>query len=78
MQDLLHKLEGFVHAASLDLNMGHHHVKLNPDAQKHCTIVISRCFPRTNDRAHAGSRLCSPPRRRRLNGFEKLILRPFV
>jgi hypothetical protein len=25
--------------ASLDRNMGHCHVKLNPDAQKHCTIV---------------------------------------
>jgi hypothetical protein len=39
MQDLLHKLEGFMHATSLDLNMGCCHVKLNPDAQKHCTIV---------------------------------------
>jgi hypothetical protein len=38
-QDLLHKLEGFMHATSLDLNMGHHHVKLNPDAQKRCTII---------------------------------------
>jgi hypothetical protein len=39
MQDLLHKLEGFMHAASLDLNMGCHHVKLNPGAQKCCTII---------------------------------------
>jgi hypothetical protein len=39
IQDLLHKLEGFMCATSLDLNMGCHHVKLNPDAQKHCTIV---------------------------------------
>jgi hypothetical protein len=38
-QDLLHKLEGFMHATSSDLNMGCHHVKLNPDAQKRCTIV---------------------------------------
>jgi hypothetical protein len=38
-QDLLHKLEGFMHATSLDLNMGHYHVKLNPDAQKCCTVV---------------------------------------
>jgi hypothetical protein len=28
-----------MHATSLDLNMGHYHVKLNTDAQKHCTIV---------------------------------------
>jgi hypothetical protein len=36
---VLHELEGFVHAASPDLNMGYHHIKLNPDAQKHCTII---------------------------------------
>jgi hypothetical protein len=39
IQDLLHKLEGFMHAASLDLNMGYCHVKLNPDAQKYCAII---------------------------------------
>jgi hypothetical protein len=39
IQDLLHKLEGFMHATSLDLNMGYYHIKLNPDAQKYCTII---------------------------------------
>jgi hypothetical protein len=39
MQDLSHKLECFVHAASLDLNMGHCHFKLNLDAQNYCTII---------------------------------------
>jgi hypothetical protein len=39
IQDLLHKLEGFMCAASLDLNMGCCHIKLNPDAQKCCTII---------------------------------------
>jgi hypothetical protein len=39
IQDLLHKLEGFMHATPLDLNMGYYHIKLNPDAQKYCTII---------------------------------------
>jgi hypothetical protein len=39
IQDLLHKLEGFMYATSLDLNMGYYHIKLNPDAQKYCTII---------------------------------------
>jgi hypothetical protein len=38
-QDLPHKLEGFMCAASLNLNMGCHHVKLNSDAQKCCTVI---------------------------------------
>jgi hypothetical protein len=41
-QDPLHKLEGFMHATSSDLNMGCYHVKLNPDAQECCTIVTQR------------------------------------
>jgi hypothetical protein len=39
IQDLLHKLEGFMHPTSLDLNMGHCHIKLDPETQKYCTIV---------------------------------------
>jgi hypothetical protein len=39
LQDLLHELKGFMCATSLDLNMGHCHIKLNPDAQKYCTII---------------------------------------
>jgi hypothetical protein len=39
MQDLLHELKGLMRATSFDSNMGHCHVELNPDAQKHCTIV---------------------------------------
>jgi hypothetical protein len=39
IQDMLHKLEGFMYATSLDLNMDYYHIKLNPDAQKHCTII---------------------------------------
>jgi hypothetical protein len=35
----LHALEGFMHAASLALNMGYCHAELNPDAQKCCTII---------------------------------------
>jgi hypothetical protein len=39
IQDMLHKLEGFMYATSLDLNMGYYHIKLNPNAQKYCTII---------------------------------------
>jgi hypothetical protein len=39
IQDMLHKLEGFMYATSLDLNMGYYHIKLNPDAQKYCSII---------------------------------------
>jgi hypothetical protein len=39
IQDVLHKLEGFMYATSLVLNMGYYHIKLNPDAQKYCTII---------------------------------------
>jgi hypothetical protein len=42
IQDLLHELKGFMHAASLDSNMGCCHIELNPDAQKHCTIVTQQ------------------------------------
>ena len=33
------KLEGFMYATSLDLNMGYYHIVLSPDARKICTIV---------------------------------------
>jgi hypothetical protein len=39
IQDMLHKLKGILYATSLDLNMGYYHIKLNPDAQKYCTII---------------------------------------
>ncbi len=39
IQDMLHKLEGFMYATSLDLNMGYYHIKLNPDAQRYCSII---------------------------------------
>ena len=33
-------MEGFTYATSLDLNMGYYHIKLNPTAQKICTIIF--------------------------------------
>ena len=39
-QDVLLKLEGFTHATSLDLNMGHHHIELHPESKKLCTLVF--------------------------------------
>ena len=40
IQDMLQKLEGFKYATALDLNMGYYTIRLNPDAQKLCTIVL--------------------------------------
>lgn len=40
IQDMLLKLQGFQYASSLDLNMGYYTIKLHPDAQKLCTIVL--------------------------------------
>ena len=40
IQDMLLKLKGFTHATSLDLNMGHCHVKLHPESKKLCTLVF--------------------------------------
>jgi hypothetical protein len=39
---MIRPMEGFTFASSLDLNMGyyHHHIKLDADAQKLCTIVF--------------------------------------
>jgi hypothetical protein len=36
---MLQELEKFYYATSLDLNMGYYTIKLDPDAQKLCTIV---------------------------------------
>jgi hypothetical protein len=36
---MLQELEGFSYATSLDLNMGYYTIRLDPDAQKVCTIV---------------------------------------
>ena len=33
-------MEGFTFATSLDLNMGYYTIRLDPDAQKICTIVL--------------------------------------
>jgi hypothetical protein len=35
IQDMLLNLEGFQYATSLDLNMGHYHIELNPDSKKY-------------------------------------------
>ena len=40
IQDLLLKLEDFMYATSLDLNMGYYHIELTPNAKKYCTIVF--------------------------------------
>ena len=40
IQDMLLKLEGFKYATALDLNMGYYTIRLNPDAQNLCTIVL--------------------------------------
>ena len=39
IQDLLRKLEGFMYATSLDLNMGYYHIVLTPASSRLCTIV---------------------------------------
>ncbi len=40
IQDMLLKLQGFRYASALDLNMGYYTIRLDPDAQKLCTIVL--------------------------------------
>ena len=40
IQDLLQKLEGFTYATSLDLNMGYYTIRLTPNAQELCTIIM--------------------------------------
>ena len=38
---MIQKLEGFMYATSLDLNMGYYHLLLTPNASRLCTIVLS-------------------------------------
>ena len=40
IQELLHKLKGFKHATSLDLNMGYYHIMLTPKSSSYCTVVL--------------------------------------
>ena len=40
IQEMLLKLEGFIYASSLDLNMGYYNIELTPGAKKLCTIVL--------------------------------------
>ena len=40
IQDMLQKLEGFMYATSLDLNMGYYHLMLTPNASRLCTVVL--------------------------------------
>ena len=40
IQDMLQKLEGFMWATSLDLNMGYYHILLTPNAPRLCTVVL--------------------------------------
>jgi transposase InsO family protein len=40
IQDMLLKLEGFMYATSLDLNMGYYHIELTPFASTLCTVVL--------------------------------------
>ena len=37
---MLQDMEGFTFATSLDLNMGYYTIRLDPDAQKICAIVL--------------------------------------
>ena len=38
--DMLQKLEGFMYAISLDLNVGYYHMLLTPFSSSICTIVL--------------------------------------
>ena len=40
INDMLQKLEGFLFATSLDLNMGYYHIELTPNASRLCTVVL--------------------------------------
>ena len=40
ISDMLQKLEGFLYATSLDLNMGYYHILLTPNSARLCTIVL--------------------------------------
>jgi hypothetical protein len=38
---VLQEIKGFSYATTLDLNMGYYTIRLDPDASKICTIIIS-------------------------------------
>jgi hypothetical protein len=38
--DMIRSMEGFTFASLLELNMGYHHIKLDANAQKLCTIIF--------------------------------------
>jgi len=40
IQDMLLNLDVFQWASSLDLNMGHHHIRLDPASKQLCTIAL--------------------------------------
>ena len=37
---VLQEMEGFSYATALDLNMGYYTIRLDPDAQRICTIIL--------------------------------------
>jgi hypothetical protein len=39
-QDFILKLEGFLYATSLDLNIGYYHIKLTPFSKQLCIIIL--------------------------------------
>ena len=67
-------MEGFTYATVLDLNMGYYTVRLDPDSQKICSIIlpwgkysyatsngylrIARLFLRENDESYAITGIC--------------------
>ena len=40
ISEVMQKLEGFRYATALDLNMGYYHIRLDPDAQRICTLIL--------------------------------------
>jgi len=40
ISELFYKLEGFMWATTIDLNMGYYHILLTPGASKLCTVVL--------------------------------------
>ena len=40
IQEILRKLEGFMWAMALDLNMGYYHIELDPASSRLCTVVF--------------------------------------
>ena len=40
INEMLFKLEGFLYAASLDLNMGYYYIPRSKNASNLCTIIL--------------------------------------